>query len=380
MNPDKSAEILQRLEEFAATHPEQQAPEALAQLIRNEISGVVSDAEVLEILRQFKQESLGFGQLEELFKIPGVTDILVNGTQGVFYDCGSGLEKARVQLSDPAQVRRLATRLIVAAGRRLDDAQCFADGTLYRPDGTVVRVHAILAPPAAQTCISLRILGTAHAQLDDLVASNTMSAVTAHSLKKLVRQAAPMLIIGGTGSGKTTLLGALLAEVPANQRIIGIEDTAELAPQHHHFLSLLARSANVEGQGKISLSHLLQQALRMRPDRIVVGEIRGKEIVDLLSAMNTGHQGCAGTLHANTLEDTLARIEALAALGGLTVSAVHAQVAAAAPYVLVMQRLLNSQTSAAGSPRRRLQQIGRIQTSPLRVAELWNAAQGDFRA
>lgn len=370
MNNTKTADILQRLEEYVATNPHDVGAESLVQLIREHAPGVISDAEVLQILRQFRRESAGFGALEELFAYPQLTDIVVNGTHGVYVDCGAGLVRTDIQFDDDAQVRRLATRLIVAAGRRLDDAQSYADGMVHRSDGTAVRVHAILAPPAQFPCLSLRILGVAQASLSQLVASNTMSAVTAAGLRTLVERAVPFVIIGGTGSGKTTLLSALLAEVSTQQRIIGIEDTPELAPNHPHFLSLIARNANVEGQGSISLAELLQQALRMRPNRIIVGEIRGREIVDLLSAMNTGHQGCAGTLHANALSDALARIEALAALGGLPAAAVRAQVLAAAPYILVMQR---------SNQGRRLTQIGKVQADPLQVVPIWEHTQGDFQ-
>ncbi|MDO4927988.1 MAG: TadA family conjugal transfer-associated ATPase [Corynebacterium sp.] len=364
------ANIHQVLEEYVATHPDSTDPTHLAQVIRDNHRGVISDGEVFEILRTFRQESTGFGVLEELLHIPGVSDIVVNGTKGVFIDRGQGLERCATEFTEDAQVRRLATRLIVAAGRRLDDSQCFADGKIARDHGVTVRVHAILAPPAQQTCISLRILGTAHARLADLVSAGTMSKATAAGLKELVHTQVPLLIIGGTGSGKTTLLSALLEEVPAEQRIIAIEDTAELAPLHPHFVSMISRPPNVEGQGAISLADLLQQSLRMRPNRIVVGEIRGKEIVELLSAMNTGHEGCAGTMHANTLKDVLARIAALGALGGMPKDAVYAQVAAAAPMVLVMAR---------GQRGRYLKEIGRLTGSPVAMQQLWSHEQGDFQ-
>ncbi|CAM4030050.1 TadA family conjugal transfer-associated ATPase [Corynebacterium frankenforstense] len=329
-------------------------PAHVAETVREE-AGVISDLDLLEVLRALRDEATGLGPLEPVLALRGVTDVLVNGPEKVWFDRGAGLERAGVRFTDDAEVRRLAARLAVASGGRLDDAQPFADGRLRRDDGTVVRVHAVLAPPSETgTLISLRVLRQANLDLDGLVAAGTVSAVTAGRLRGLVAARRSLLIVGGTGSGKTTLLSALLGEVGAGERVICIEDTAELRPRHPHVVSMSARRANVEGSGEITLTDLVRQALRMRPDRIVVGEIRGAEIVDMLAAMNTGHDGGAGTLHANSLGEVPARVEALAAMGGLDRVAAHSQLAAAVTAVLVMRR------GADGV--RRLAQIGVART------------------
>jgi pilus assembly protein CpaF len=204
-------------------------------------------------------------------------------------------------------------------------------------DGT--RVHAVLGGVAAPgTCLSLRVPARATFTLADCVASGTLSAAGAEVLRRIVGQKLAFLISGGTGSGKTTLLAALLALVPADQRIVVVEDSRELAPNHPHVVRLEGRPANTEQAGAITLTELVRHSLRMRPDRLVVGEVRGAEIADLLTAMNTGHEGGCGTVHANSAADVPARLEALAALGGLSRDALHAQLASALHAVIHISR------------------------------------------
>jgi pilus assembly protein CpaF len=232
-------------------------------------------------------------------------------------------------------VRRLAQRLAASCGRRLDDGQPYADARL--PDGT--RLHAVL-PPVATTgpYLSLRTFRQRPFGLDDLVQHGTVAPTAAPVLAAVVAARLAYLVTGGTGSGKTTLLGTLLSLVPPTERIVLVEDAAELRPQHPHVVALQARTSNVEGAGAVGLTDLVRQALRMRPDRLVVGECRGGEIVDLLGALNTGHDGGAGTLHANAAVDVPARLEALGMLGGLPRAALHAQVLAALQVVLHLRR------------------------------------------
>lgn len=340
----------------------------LARLIREE-AGVISDVDVLDLLRRLRHDSTGIGLLEAVLVAEGITDIVVNGPDQVWFDRGAGLERSEVTFTDDAEVRQLATRLATACGRRLDDAQPFADGRLTRDDGSVIRVHALLAPPSAtHTCLSLRILRQATTTLSELTARGTVSEATAEVLRGTVRNRRSLLVVGGTGTGKTTLLAALLAEVSHRERILCIEDTAELQPPHPHVLNLVARSRNIEGSGQITMSDLLRQALRMRPDRIVVGEIRGPEVVDLLAALNTGHEGGAGTIHANSLEEVPARMEALAALGGLDRGALHSQLAAAVDVVIVMRRL--------GDGRRIVHQIGLLSGNPVTAHPVWDSEHG----
>ena len=287
---------------------------------------VVTDAAVLETLELLHRDSVGAGPLEALLTWPGVTDVLVNGPGQVFVDRGQGLERTAVTFGSDAEVRRLAQRLAASVGRRLDDAVPFVDARLAGGS----RFHAVLGTLADPgTCISLRVPAARSFSLDDCVASGSLTVPAAELLTRIVTAKLAYLISGGTGTGKTTLLAALLALVPSSERIVIVEDSRELAPCHPHVVRLEGRPANAELAGAVSLTDLVRQSLRMRPDRLVVGEVRGGEIADLLTALNTGHEGGCGTVHANSSADVPARLEALAALGGLPRHALHAQVASA---------------------------------------------------
>jgi len=295
---------------------------------------VVSDALVSSMVDTLRRGSTGAGPLEPFLSLPGITDVLVNGPRQIFIDRGSGLEQVATVFDTDADVRRLAVRLAASVGRRLDDACPSVDARL--PDGT--RLHAILAPVAQPgTCISLRVPRQGGMSLDDWVSGGSITADTAGVLSALVASKTTFLISGGTGSGKTTLLASLLSLVPADQRLVIVEDSRELAPNHDHCVRLEARHANAEGTRAISLTDLVRQALRMRPDRLVLGEVRGGEVTDMMAAMNTGHEGGCGTVHANSADDVPARIEALAALGGLSREACHAQMASALSVVVQLR-------------------------------------------
>ena len=296
---------------------------------------VLTDTSVIETVEALRRHSVGAGPLDALLREPGVTDVLVNGPDQVYVDRGAGLELTDLHLGDAGDVRRLAQRLAASVGRRLDDAIPFVDARLA--DGT--RVHAVLGTVAAPgTCISLRVPARRSFSLTDCVASGSLTAGGAQVLERIVQSRLAFLVSGGTGSGKTTLLAALLGLVPHHERIVIVEDSRELAPDHPHVVRLEGRPANAERAGAITLTDLVRQSLRMRPDRLVVGEVRGGEICDLLTAMNTGHEGGCGTVHANSAADVPARLEALAGLGGLPRSAVHAQVAAALDAVIHISR------------------------------------------
>lgn len=361
--------IIEAVQQRIAEHPEIFSPTQLAAVVREE-AGVISDVDVLAVLRRLRHDSTGVGLLEPIVATEGVTDVLVNGPNQVWFDRGQGLERSSLYFSSPAELRQLATRLALASGGRLDDAQPYADGRLLRPDGSQLRIHAVLSPPAEQgTCLSLRVLRQSHLSLMSLVQGGTMSPQIARFLQEIVAARRAFLIIGGTGSGKTTLLAALLAEVPEQERIICIEDTTELHPPHPHVINLSARHANVDNRGAISMSDLLRQALRMRPDRIVVGEIRGAEVVDLLAALNTGHEGGAGTVHANSLKEVPARMEALAALGGLDRAALHSQLGAAVDVLIHVRR--------GSDGKRKVHEIGLLHGNPVDVELLWDSEQGE---
>jgi pilus assembly protein CpaF len=305
--------------------------------------GVLGDTEVLTLADRLRADLVGAGPLEPLLRDPDVTDVLVNGPDEVWLDAGSGLVRVPIQFPDETTLRRLAQRLAAVAGRRLDDAAPYADARL--PGG--VRLHAVLPPIAAGgTCLSLRLPRRRAFTLDELIDAGTIPPAGADLLSGLVAARIAFLVTGGTGSGKTTVLSSMLSLVDPGERLVLVEDSAELRPDHPHVVRLESRPPNVEGAGGVTLHDLLRQALRMRPDRLVVGEVRGHEVVVLLSAMNTGHEGGSGTLHANAAADVPARLEALACAAGLSREAVHSQLAAALDVVIHLAR------GPGGGPRR----------------------------
>lgn len=279
---------------------------------------------------------LGLGPLTTVLREPDVTDVLVNGHGDVWVDRGDGVvPEPRCGLDGHEDVRRLATRLAAMAGRRLDDSRPWVDAVL--PSG--LRVHAIL-PPLVENGphISLRVPRRTTPTLDALAAMGMMTPEELHRLRALVRDRTAFVVSGGTGTGKTTLLGAMLAEVSHHERVLVVEDVRELVVQHPHVVRLEARHPNVEGVGEVGMVDLLRQALRMRPDRVVVGEVRGGEVRELLAALNTGHEGGCGTIHANHPRDVPTRFEALGALAGMSPAAVQAQLASAVEVVVHLSR------------------------------------------
>jgi pilus assembly protein CpaF len=320
-------------------------PEYVARALREQ-GRPVGDQAVLAVHDALRLDVLGAGPLEPLLRTPGVTDVLVNGAEQVWMDRGAGLERCRVAFPDDAAVRRLAQRLAASAGRRLDDASPYVDVRLA--DGT--RFHAVLAPLARPgTLLSLRVPRARVFTLEELVAAGTMPAPGAELLHRLVERRRAFLVSGGTGAGKTTVLNALLSLVDPAERLVLVEDASELRPAHPHVVALEARPPNLEGAGAVPLQALVRQALRMRPDRLVVGEVRGAEVVDLMAAMNTGHEGGCGTLHANSAADVPSRIEALALAAGLHRAAAHGQLASAVDVVVHLGRT---------GGRRRLAELG----------------------
>lgn len=296
---------------------------------------VLDESSLLDVVGSVQRELLGAGPLEKLFTEPGVTDILVMGDGRVWIDRGQGLEDHGRLFSDDAHVQRVATRLAGWAGRRLDEASPFVDARL--PNG--IRLHCVMAPIATDgTCISLRIPRSGGLSLDELVDAGCLDSQGFDVITELIANRRSFLITGGTGSGKTTILGAMLSTVPAQERIVIVEDTAELQPNHAHVIRMQSRPANIEGAGQISMRDLVRQALRMRPDRIVVGEVRGAEVVDLLTALNTGHEGGCGTVHANSPSDVPTRIQALGLMAGVPRDAMSALLVSAVDAVVHVER------------------------------------------
>ena len=309
-------------------------PSAVAAALRAE-ERLVDDALVLEVLAALQSDASTAGPLAGLFDDPAICDVLVNGPREVWVDRGFGLERTDVVFRDEAAVRRFAQRAAAVAGRRLDDASPTVD--VRMPDG--VRLHAVLPPVSPTgTLLSIRVGRRRSFTLAELQTHGSLSAAMADAVQALVASRRAFLVTGGTGSGKTTLLATLLSAVPTRERIVLVEDSGELRPDHPHVIRLEARPANVEGAGEVTLRDLVRQALRMRPDRLVVGEVRGAEVVDLLAALNTGHEGGCGTVHANASTELPARLEALGTAAGLPRPAVHSQVAAGVDAVLHLAR------------------------------------------
>jgi pilus assembly protein CpaF len=327
-------DVVERVRERLVSAGEHPTAAAVAAALRSEL-GVRGDGGVRGVLDQLQDEFAGAGPLQPLLRDPAVTDVLVNGPDEVWVDRGAGLTRVSLRLGGEDAVRRLAQRLAARCGRRLDNAVPFVDGRL--PDGT--RLHAVLPPISPRgTVVSLRVPRRRAFSLDELVSAGTVHADLAPVLAAVVGARLAFLVSGGTGSGKTTLLSALLGTVDPQERVLLVEDSGELLPTCPHVVRLEARTSNVEGAGEVTLRDLVRQALRMRPDRIVVGEVRGAEVVDLLAALNTGHEGGCGTVHANSATDVPARLEALGAVGGLPAPALHSQAIAALDVVLHLHR------------------------------------------
>ncbi|MER6911154.1 TadA family conjugal transfer-associated ATPase [Streptomyces sp. NPDC000594] len=329
-----TAAFLDAVRQRLAQSGDEPTPARVAAALRAQ-GRLLGTAEILGGTEELRCELVGTGPLEPLLADPAVTDVLVSAPDRVWVDRGQGLERTGVTFTDAASVRRLAQRLAAVAGRRLDDARPWVDARL--PDGT--RMHAVIPPVAiGSTCLSLRVVRPRAFSPAELVAAGTLPPGGDLLLRAVVEARLSFLISGGTGTGKTTLLAGLLGLVGERERIVIAEDSAELRPDHPHTVRLQSRTANQEGAGRVTLRDLVRQALRMRPDRLVVGEVRGAEVTELLAALNTGHEGGCGTVHANAAADVPARLEALATAAGLDRAALHSQLAAALSLVIHLVR------------------------------------------
>ncbi|BBE23912.1 hypothetical protein MN0502_27950 [Arthrobacter sp. MN05-02] len=305
----------------------------------------------LSALDQVRAELKGLGPLEYLLAQESTTDILVNGPSDVWVDGAAGLQRVGPVFADDAEVRALAVRLVAAGGRRLDDGSPAVD---VRLDG--LRIHAVLPPiSTAGTLLSIRIRRPLQFSLPELVDRRTVAPMMALALTLMMRRRLNFLISGATGTGKTTLLSTLLGLAGERERVVLVEDAAELDPAHPHTVGLQSRHGNLEGAGVLDLTELVRQALRMRPDRLVVGECRGAEVRELLAAMNTGHDGGGGTIHANSADAVPARLAALAALAGLSPEALALQAASALDVLVHVVR------DVVG---RRVESIGLLELGP----------------
>lgn len=317
---------------------------------------LLGTAGALAAVERISAELNGLGPLQELTRDPAVTDIFVNAPDSVWVDRGAGIERVPVVFDGESQLRALACRLVAAGGRRLDDGSPCVDVRLAGG----YRVHAVLPPVSTSgTLLSIRIRRERVFAMEELRTGGMFTHRVQDVLERILERRLSFLVSGATGSGKTTLLSTLLGLCSPDERLVLIEDAAELNPVHPHVVALESRHGNLEGGGAVDLGELVRQALRMRPDRLVVGECRGAEVRELLTAMNTGHSGCGGTIHANTAAAVPARLNALGALAGLGPEAVRLQAASALDVVIHVGR----------TPRgREIQSIGLIADGPQGLA------------
>lgn len=325
--------VLEQIQSACIEAKVEPTAESISQIVRS-LYPATPHSELVEIVDEVLSSIFGLGPMEELLFLPNLTDILVNRFDDVWIDRGIGLEKTEVRFSSEIAAQEFAKRIATRGHRRLDEAQPFVD---IQTD-TGLRFHAMLPPISSSgVAISIRIPLRNSLTLEDMLASGNLDVETYQAICQVIETQKSFIVSGGTGSGKTTLLAAILAKVRNTERIVVIEDSSELSISHPHVVSIQARLANSEGTGGIAMSDLVRQALRMRPDRIVVGEVRGREISDLLLALNTGHKGSATTIHADDAASVPTRIEALGLLAGLPREAIHAQMYSAFDVVIQMR-------------------------------------------
>ena len=291
-----------------------------------------------KLIEEILDETLGFGPLEPLLKDPTISEVMVNGPKKIYVERRGKIEKSEVVFRDGDHLLQIIDRIVSKVGRRVDETSPLCDARL--PDGS--RVNAVIPPIALDgASLSIRRFGATPLKLEDLLNYKAFTPETAMLLEGAIKARLNVVISGGTGSGKTTLLNTLSAFIPGDERLVTIEDAAELQLQQDHIVRLETRPANIEGKGAILTRDLVKNALRMRPDRIIVGECRGSEALDMLQAMNTGHAGSMTTLHSNTPRDALARLETMIMMSGveLPVKAMRQQIASAVDLIIQVNRL-----------------------------------------
>ncbi len=312
--------------------------ETAIRLVMDDEPDPLSAAERDTLVREIKNEVLGLGPLEPLLADPTINDILVNGSQKVYVERRGRLEKVSVRFRDDQHLLKIIDKIATSVGRRIDESSPMVDARLA--DGS--RVNAVIPPLALDgPSLSIRKFAVDPLKVDDLIRIGTITTATARLMEAIVKSRLNVIISGGTGTGKTTFLNVMSSFIPSYERIVTIEDSAELQLQQDHIVRLETRPPNIEGHGEVTLRDLVKNALRMRPDRIVVGEVRGGEALDMMQAMNTGHDGSLTTIHANTPRDALSRLETMISMAGLEIpdKAIRQQVASAVHVVIQLARL-----------------------------------------
>jgi pilus assembly protein CpaF len=326
-----------RLESLEANLASQKVTGAITEIL-NEEGRLLTDADRSRLIEEIKNELLGLGPLEPLLWDDSVTDILVNGAHQVYVERQGKLSPTEVKFQDDQHLMLIIDRIVSQVGRRVDESSPMVDARL--PDGS--RINAIIPPLALDgPSLSIRRFGKRRYSIDDLVAKDSITPECVDFLRTIVKARLNILVCGGTGSGKTTMLNCLSAFIPIDERIVTIEDSAELSLQQPHVVRLETRPSNVEGKGEVSQRDLVKNALRMRPDRIVLGEVRGAEVMDMLQAMSTGHDGSIATIHANNPRECLGRLEMMMLLSGVSIPqrAMRQQVTSALNMIVHVSRL-----------------------------------------
>ena len=337
-----------------------------------------------QLVQDILDEITGLGPLEPLLADPSVSDILVNGAHQVYVERGGKLQKTDVSFSNDEHLMKIIDKIVSRVGRRVDESSPMVDARL--PDGS--RVNAIIPPLALDgPLLSIRRFAVVPLTMNDLLEKRALTPVLGQLLAAMVRAKMNILISGGTGTGKTTLLNVLSASIPHSERIVTIEDAAELQLQQPHVVRLETRPPNIEGKGEVSQRALVRNSLRMRPDRIIVGEVRGAEVLDMMQAMNTGHEGSMATVHANSPRDALTRLENMAGYGGVAMpqDAMRQQISSAIMAVIQIARLNDGRRKIIS-----LQEINGMEGDIITMQEIYRftqtgiapdgTVQGHFRA
>jgi pilus assembly protein CpaF len=326
-----------RLESLEANMASQKVTTAISEILDEE-GRLLTDADRARLIEEIKNELLGLGPLEPLLWDDEITDILVNGPSQVYVERGGKLYLTDVSFQDDQHLMLIIDRIVSQVGRRVDEASPMVDARL--PDGS--RINAIIPPLALDgPALSIRRFGKRRYAVDDLVAKDSITPDMVEFLRAIIRARLNVLVCGGTGSGKTTMLNCISAFIPVDERVVTIEDSAELVLQQPHVVRLETRPPNVEGKGEVTARELVRNTLRMRPDRIIVGEVRGSEVFDMLQAMSTGHDGSLCTIHANTPRDSMGRLEMMMLLAGWSIPqrAMRQQIASALNVIVHVSRM-----------------------------------------
>ncbi|TQM96426.1 pilus assembly protein CpaF [Ornithinimicrobium humiphilum] len=352
--------------------------EQLHELVRRELTQLVAATETplksderRRLIKEVTDDVLGHGPLQSLLDDDSVTEIMVNGPQNVYVERAGRLSRVPVEFASEEHLRRVIERIVGRVGRRIDESSPLVDARLE--DGS--RVNAIIPPLAfSGSTLTIRKFGKKPLQVQDLIDNQSLSPQMVEMLSACVEAKLNILVSGGTGTGKTTLLNVLSSFIPADERIVTIEDAVELQLQQEHIVRLEARPRNIEGRGEVTIRDLVRNSLRMRPDRIIVGEVRGGESLDMLQAMNTGHEGSLSTLHANSPRDAVARLETMVLMAGmdLPLRAIREQIASAIDVIVHLSRLRDGT--------RRVTHVTEVQGMEGDVITLQDAFTFDFHA